>query len=294
MHRISTRFGEFKRYNRRAGHWRIAWKSLSPKEQQSSYHRAVRAFDNGVRRSHPGTFSEFGSIQAALDRYQPRIERSRTSRWKLPPAIFGSVARTQILQLLAINGPMHVRQLARFRGTDSSSTFRAVNRLIEAGVVAKRQISRRVVSLDRSHRGYPALKGYLMKLNQSFPVPHLHIPRYRHGLPQGCDGHAVPDELTLFGQRAQTRTLLAIAAVERINLADIAKALQTTHNTVWHAVNGLERRGLIVSRRSGQDRIATMNRALPAYTEFHQYLKTLIATERPEYDDIKNLIGQRD
>lgn len=289
--RPSLRLEELKRYNTRTGHWRIAWRALDPQQRRSRYVKSLSAFSNGVRKTHPGSFSKFVTTQAALDRYQPRITIPRLARRKLPPAIFGSAARTEILQLLAVNGPLHVRQIARLRRTDSSSTFRAVNRLVGAGVVVKRHLGRRVVALDRSHRGFALLKSCLLRLCDSFPVSLLQMSRYRHHLPQARDKHSVPDELTLFGQRAQTRALLAIAAVGSVNLTEIAKALQTTHNTVWHAINGLERRGLIVSRKSRQDRIATMNRDLPAFTEFHRYLRILTATERSEYDDIKELLG---
>ncbi|HEY6233773.1 MAG TPA: helix-turn-helix domain-containing protein [Candidatus Elarobacter sp.] len=74
---------------------------------------------------------------------RPHVRRRRAlpqgaKRTPSVPAIFSTVARTEILMLLAVNGPIHVRELARLRRVDSASTIRTVDRLIEAKLVAKR------------------------------------------------------------------------------------------------------------------------------------------------------------
>ncbi len=80
--------------------------------------------------------------------------------------------------------------------------------------------------------------------------------------------------------------------MEPVNLTDVASAVQTPHINVWHAANALQRDGLIVSKRVGRDRILRLNKDLPAFREFRAYLRTLIATERPEYEATRMLMGR--
>lgn len=90
----------------------------------------------------------------------------------------------------------------------------------------------------------------------------------------------------------EDRTLLAVAALEPVNLTDVASAVQSPHINVWHAANALERDALLVSERVGRDRISRLNKDLPAFREFRAYLRTLIATERPEYEATRMLMGR--
>jgi len=148
------------------------------------------------------------------------------------------------------------------------------------------------VALDRSHRASPRLQAFLLELAREFPPPRIDVQSYRHGLPLPYDAHAVVNEDNLFGQVAKTRTLLAVAALEPVNLTDVAFAVQSPHINVWHAANALERDGLIVSEQVGRDRILRLNEDLPAFREFRAYLRTLIATERPEYEATRMLMGR--
>lgn len=252
--------------NDRTGHWRVPWKSLDRREREKRYHRSLVAFSNGVRKTHPGTFAEFTHKQRALDAHQQPsiVPKCRTKRIS-PPPFFGSVARTEVLLLLSTNGPLHVREIARLRGADSAGTFRSIERLQAAGLVAKRNHGRRIVALDRSHRAYPRLQAFLLELAREFPPPRIDVQSYRHGLPLPYEPHAVANEDNLFGQVAKTRTLLAVAALEPINLAGVASAVQTPHINVWHAAKALERHGLLVSERVGRDRILRLSKALPAF-----------------------------
>jgi len=103
----------------------------------------------------------------------------------------------------------------------------------------------------------------------------------------------VPKQERLFGQVAKTRSLLGIAAASSINVSDLAAALQTHFLIIWPAVEALERDGLIVSTRVGRERHLRLNEELPAFAEFLAYLRTLIATERPEYEAMRLLMGRR-
>ena len=152
------------------------------------------------------TFAEFARKQGALDAHQrPSIVPKRPTRRISPLPFFGSIARTEIPLLLAVNGPLHVREIAPVaRRTDSAGTFRSTERL-QAAPVAKRNYGRRIVALDRSHRAFPRLQTFLLELAHEFPPARIDIQSYRHGLPLPYEPHAITNENNLFGQVGKTR-----------------------------------------------------------------------------------------
>jgi len=206
-----------------------------------------------------------------------------------PPPYFGSAARTEILLLLAANGPLHVREIARLRARDPASTYRSVERLVLAGLVAKRNHGRRVVALNRASSVYPHLRMFLNILVARFPQPLTDSPTYRHGLPQRDHRHAVLDDTNLFGQVAKTRTLLAVGALGPVNVAGVCRAIQTPHLTVWLAANALERLGLVVSTKVGRNRLLSLSPTLPEVEAFSEYLRAVVRNHYPEYDAVRRL-----
>jgi hypothetical protein len=301
-----TRGWPARTYNERLKIWRAPWKSLNEHERNQRYRRSLQAFKNGVRPAHPGDFEAFARKQSALDAYQrPAAKQpTRKSNSKLPP-FFGSVARTELLLILAVNGPLHVREIARLRGVEASRTFHIVERLREAGLVAKRshgpreaslvakrRHGLRVVALDRSHRGFFRLRTFLLKLAQEFPPPRVDTKPYRHGLPIAWTPHTTINENGIFGFTAKTRAILAIAALEPINVTQLCTAMHASQSVAWQAVDALERDRLIASDYVGIERRLRLNDRLPAFREFQAYLRTLIVTERPEFESMRILIGR--
>ena len=154
---------------------------LAAREALSPRARSLpqRNFENPSRR-----LRRLRSQQRAFDKYQrPSIVPKRRAKRMSPLPFFGSVARTEILLLLSANGPLHVREIARLRGADSAGTFRSIERLQAAGIVAKRDHGRRIVALDRSDRAFPRLQTFLLELAREFPPSRIDVQSYRHGLP---------------------------------------------------------------------------------------------------------------
>ncbi len=173
-------------FNLKTRRWRKPWRDLDEKGRKRRYQQAVVAHANGLP-SPPGTFAEFAKRQRALDRHQ-HVEKP-SYRGRAMPPFFGSSARTQILAILAANGPMTVRDLARLRRKDSAATFRAVERLIRCGLVAKRLRpgGRKYVGINRAHAALPDLLALLRKLVDHYGCPSVSQARFRWGLPTISD-----------------------------------------------------------------------------------------------------------
>jgi len=271
------------------GRRRIPWRDLDEKARRRRYGQAVRAHRAGLPGRDPGTFDEYAAVQGRLDGATPTTPTAPAAPVVDMPPIFGSSARTQILAILAVNGPVTVRELARLRGVDSATTFRAVERLIDAGLAVKRDEpgGRKYVALNRAQWGGAELRALLVALADACGVPRLEQARYRWRLPTERDPKPPIGPDAVFGTKARSRALLVIAAADvgprgHIDERRIAATTQTGENSVWHAVNALEDDGVVSSRRAGRHRLFTLSRKLPGVATLREFARRLL-DGRPDY-----------
>lgn len=228
-----------------------------------------------------GRPASLARTSAAAARY-----RSGAKRKRAVPAIFGTVARTEILMLLAVNGPTHVRELARLRRVDSATTFRTVDRLIEAKLVAKRDRKRRQVALDRSHRGHHELLELLLDLDGEYPVRRIVQARYRHYFPLDRDRRDPPEVHTLFGSETRSKVLLLLGTVAEADLNEIAAMAHLEYCAAAYALNGLEIERIVRTRRVGRRRVADLDPHSPWTPLLRRYIERVVRLELTEYADI--------
>jgi DNA-binding transcriptional ArsR family regulator len=277
-------------FNLKTRHWRKPWRDLDEKGRKRRYQQAVVAHANGLP-SPPGTFADFAKRQRALDRHQ-RVEKP-SYRGRVMPAFFGSSARTQILAILAANGPMTVRDLARLRRKDSATTFRAVERLIRCGLVTKRLRpgGRKYVGINRAHAALPELLALLRVLGDIFGVPLLAQARHRWGLPTVSDPTPPIAEEWMFGSPVRSRMLVLLAVAGEADEMQMARVLTASVASVWYTSNALSKTHRILrSRRVGTRRVFSLSPTVSAIGEFRAFLLSL-AGRRPIYHTLSAAIA---
>ncbi len=200
------------------------------------------------------------------------------------PPIFGTAVRTEIMAMLAVNGPMYIREIARTRNVDASSTFRAVDRLIHAGLAVKRLNSggRKYVAVNRAHFASRRLWALLQKLAICFDIPGDRDITYRWKLPLERDPHPAVDERNMFGHPTRSRSLTIIATADGIDLRRISQVLAIDEVSVWHTVNSLERDAIVLTKRQGKRRLAFLHPECPVSRELQQFIHRLV-NERSHY-----------
>jgi DNA-binding transcriptional ArsR family regulator len=281
-------------WNARTGGRRVPWSELDQPARKRRYSQAVRGFQVGIGPQSPGTFTQYSAAQRELDKstVQPLVrEIRRRKRTALPP-IFGSSARTEILALLAVNGPLTVRELARLRESDSSATFRAVSALSKCGLVLKRQRAggRKYVSLHRAHQCARELRDLLTALDLGHPVARVTQARARWGLPAARGPQPLIVEKQMFGSAIRSQILVLLAIAGEADEQQIARALVVRHNSVWSALLPLTRCKLVVDRRIGARRVLSLSKGYTGAHEFQRLLRRL-ADVMPVYSAKATMIA---
>jgi biotin operon repressor len=265
--------------NTRTGRSRIPWSALDDPKKQIRYAQALRAFDNGVRKSHPGTFNEFAAAQSALDAHQkPALSKTskQTSSVRANshvPHLFGRGGVERVLTCLAVNGPMHVRQIARTIGSDSHKVWNMVESLREINVVVKREQGggRKYAALNRDLPIYRPLYRLLIAMDKYWPVPRIDRQTARWRMPFNDDmEQKLFDEL--FQGQVRSRVLLLIAAIGLTDQKNIYNLLGLGTVSTLYAVNHWERQGVLKSIYVKSSRLVTLNREFECAAE----LKTLL------------------
>jgi len=96
---------------------------------------------------------------------------------------------------------------------------------------------------------------------------------------------------TIFGPAIRTRSLVAIARLQRTYIAEVAKILNRRPLAVRRAVASLERAGVIVTTRLGNTRILELNPRFPAKNELYALLLRL--SDTPDYADLWPKVRRR-
>jgi len=220
------------------------------------------------------------TIQKSRELVRPRRSPSRL------PHLFGRGGRDRALIALAVNGPMHVRELARVIGSDSHKTFDMVEGLRQAGVVVKRDVPgyRKTVALNRClDWAYWKLRDLLFALDAHWPAGRLE-GRIQ---PREMWGEAVEvlgaDQLDrLFQSPVRSRTLLFVAAVGVTDMTTLIETLGLGSVSALYAVNHWEREGVVRSRVVGRHRLVSLDPGFVVAQELGNFLVALVQ-KSPEY-----------
>jgi DNA-binding transcriptional ArsR family regulator len=76
----------------------------------------------------------------------------------------------------------------------------------------------------------------------------------------------------LFGSRARSEVLLAVALLKESYARELARVLRLPLLTVQRVLNAFEKEGVLVSRLVGSNRIFTLNRKMYAGSELEAFL----------------------
>jgi DNA-binding transcriptional ArsR family regulator len=90
----------------------------------------------------------------------------------------------------------------------------------------------------------------------------------------------VVDISSPFGSQTRTRVLLALGLLEESYPRELARVLALPLNGVQMAIRGLERDGLVASRRAGRTRLVRLNPRYFARDDLLRYLRTLAVSDR--------------
>lgn len=266
-----------KTFNTYTQRWRIPWSVLNAKERRRRFERARRAHSNGLPIAHIGDFAEFSRRQKYLDRYQPLVT-SRTMLGRKMPPLFGTSARTQALAILWSTGPITVRELARARRKDASSTYRMVDGLIRAGLLSKARSGRRYIGVNRTHPAFHNLSILLSALVDRYGVRFPHAAQRRKSLPGRTAPKARPVEEYSFGSPIRSQILILLAAVGSADGRQISRLLARNYCSVCYAMGALERARILRSQPVGGRRVFLISDAYPAAIEYRRFLKAVSGT----------------
>ena len=270
---------------------RLAWSDLSDKDRLKRYRQALVAFQNGVIYCHPGLLEEFALRQLALDTQQRPALQGKQKPVLPMPSLFDSPERTLLLAMLFANGPMTVREMARARDVNSSSTFRTTDRLLRSGLVVKRKREggRKYVALNRAHVAFQELKALLETLASHYGTPLIEQARYRHGFPLERDPAPPLVERHMFGSALRSRMLVLLGSLEGADATQLSRLLAERLESVHYAAHALRRAGILTSTQVGGRQIFHLSNSYTGAAEFRALLDALLR-EAPVYGVLRDLL----
>lgn len=275
---------EGKSYNALTQRRRIPWNALDDRRKRVRYAQAVRAFANGVRKTHPGTFDQFAVAQSALDAHQRPASPKASKRKADPnaatshiPHLFGRGGRERVLICLAANGPMHVRHIARTIGSDSHKVWNMVEQLQIAGLVVKRERAggRKYVALNRRSPIYRPLLRLLLALDKHWPAKRITHTVVRWNMP--FDRALTTQRMDhIFQSPVRSRILLFISAVGETDMSTIYRLLGLGSVSTMYIVNHWEKQGIVRTRWSKTHRLVRLDPKFIAAKELKALLREIV------------------
>ena len=198
-----------------------------------------------------------------------------------------------MLVCLAVNGPMHVRHIARIIESDSHKTYDMVERLIESGLVIKRfhEGGRKYVYLNRKLPVYRSLLKLLLKLDEHWPVERVEKSVARWYMP--FDDDMAPARMdNVFQSPIRSRVLTFIAASGLTDMTRIVAVTQLGSVSVLYAVNHWEREGIVKTKMVKNHRMVTLNPQFEAAKELAAFLRVMVS-RLPEYRGLRKVVHKR-
>jgi hypothetical protein len=195
-----------------------------------------------------------------------------------PPHLFGRGLRERVLLCLAVNGPMHLKQIAETIGSPPPAVFRIVGDLVGLGLAVKGGKAgqrRRPISINRRLTIYPALERLLLAIDREWPV--RRSSGQKHPLrPTPWEGTAPRrSPPSIFQSATRTRVLIFIAATAKTDVAAITAGLNLNWMSAFAAVSRWEREGIVRFNHTGERRVVSMNPDFAAAVELRALLKLL-------------------
>lgn len=252
------------------------------------YRRAIVALKNGLR-VRQLTFSEYARAQRELDLYQRAPSPERPAPANVAPRrkgaakaalphLFGRGGRDRALICLAANGPLTVRELSRTIGSDSHAAFKIVDRLVEAGLVVKRDVSggRKYVAINRNLPIYRRLIRLLLALNRIAPATRRSAPiaRWRMPFDRIMSDHRLD---RIFQSPPRSRVLLFVGAVGETNLQTIYNSLGLNGVSAWLIVEHWQKQHVLRSRYFKGHRLISLDPKFVAANELRALLREIVA-----------------
>ena len=283
----SAQHDEGRSRNTQTGRSRIPWGELDDRKKHIRYAQAVRAFDNGVLKNHPGTFERFAATQEALDAHQksaqpkPPKQPATGATASRMPHLFGRGGRDRVLICLAINGPMHVRHIARTIGSDSHKVWNTIEALRAINVVVKREEDggRKYAALNRDLPIYRPLCRLLIAMDRYWPVPRAEFRTAPRRMPYHDTFN--PNLLTeMFQGPVRTHVLLLVAAVGAADQKTIGDLLRLAPISGRLALDRWERQGVLHSIRLGNGRFYALDPGFEVAPELKALLREIIRHSR--------------
>lgn len=289
-------YGEQKSHNALTGRSRIPWNALDDRRKRTRYEQAVRAFANGVRKTHPGTFDQFAAAQSTLDAHQrptsPKAPKHKAADPNAAPShiphLFGRGGRERVLICLAANGPMHVRHIARTIGSDSHKVWNMVEQLQISGLVVKRDRAggRKYVALNQRSPIHRPLLRLLLALDEHWPAQRIdkiarwHMPFDRALTAQRTD--------RIFQSPERSRVLLFIAAAGETDMTTIYKLLGLGSVSTMYIVNHWQKQGVLRSRWFKTHRLVSLDPSFIVAKELKALLREIIVRS-DEYQSLRKI-----
>ncbi|HEY5257211.1 MAG TPA: helix-turn-helix domain-containing protein, partial [Candidatus Baltobacteraceae bacterium] len=201
--------------------------------------------------------------------------------------------RDRVLICLAVNGPMHVRAIARTVRMDPHKVWSAVERLTDSGLVVKRDQpgGRKYVALNRRLPLYRSLLSLLVALDAHWPVSRVEreVTRWYMPFDNTMDARRLD---TIFHSDIRSRTLTFIAAVGRTNLSTIYKSLGLGMVSTMYVVNFWVREGALRSSHIGNYRVIELDPEFIVANELAAFLRAIVASSS-EYDALRTAARRR-
>lgn len=289
------RYVDRRTFNALTGRQRTPWGALDARRRRVRYAQALRAFDNGVLKKHPGSFAQFAKAQKSLDAYQgaPRRKPQTRSANTPLPWIFRRGGCDRVLICLAVNGPMTVRELGRAIKSDSHKTFDMVERLRAAGLVVKRDLpgGRKYIALNRRLPIYRSLVRLLLSLDKHWPAKRIAHTAARWNMPFDRALTTLRMD-NVFQSPVRSRVLLFIAAVGETDMSTIYKLLGLGSVSTMYIVNHWERQGVVRTRWFKSHRLVKLDSRFVVAKELKALLREIVV-HSDEYRTLRKIARAR-
>jgi hypothetical protein len=302
--RIGRTYQEpYKSFNERTGKWRVPWMTLNKTQRLKRYRRALVASKNGLRIPQDLTFAEYDREQRELDLHQRSPSRTRwpiktepkqnRSAKNALPHLFGRGGSDRVLICLALNGPLTVRELARTLKVDSHGAFKMVDRLREAGLVVKRDLThgRKYVAINRNLLIYRPLMRLLHALERIAPVQRRPATIARWHMP--FDRIMTDYRLDrIFQSPPRSRILLFVGAVGETDLQTIYRSLGLGTVSASLIVDHWQKQHVLRCRYYKSHRLISLDPGFVAANELRALLRQIVACSG-EYRAFRKTVRRR-